>query len=201
MWREMIKWFVAAISVVLLAGCNDEEDAVGSQRQNIVRYLTSSHEPRLIAESDVENSLEFQPPFYEQVDYNVYRYIATYYDEGRDARQEVKWGDQVQLTYVGYRFTGSQPQLNTVYTTNDESVLAQLKETGLNIDYWNTEPLTIILGRSDIIKGVEISLQGCHLGDLVEVYMTYEAAYDKNVVGVLPKESSIAWIYTIDKIN
>lgn len=201
MWREMIKWFVAAISVVLLAGCNDEEDAVGSQRQNIVRYLTSSHEPRLIAESDVENSLEFQPPFYEQVDYNVYRYIATYYDEGRDARQEVKWGDQVQLTYVGYRFTGSQPQLNTVYTTNDESVLAQLKEAGLNIDYWNTEPLTIILGRSDIIKGVEISLQGCHLGDLVEVYMTYEAAYDKNVVGVLPKESSIAWIYTIDKIN
>lgn len=201
MWREMIKWFVAAISVVLLAGCNDEEDAVGSQRQNIVRYLTSSHEPRLIAESDVENSLEFQPPFYEQVDYNVYRYIATYYDEGRDARQEVKWGDQVQLTYVGYRFTGSQPQLNTVYTTNDESVLAQLKEAGLNIDYWNTEPLTIILGRSDIIKGVEISLQGCRLGDLVEVYMTYEAAYDKNVVGVLPKESSIAWIYTIDKIN
>lgn len=201
MWREMIKWFVSAISVVLLAGCNDEEDAVGSQRQNIVRYLTSSHEPRLIAESDVENSLEFQPPFYEQVDYNVYRYIATYYDEGRDARQEVKWGDQVQLTYVGYRFTGSQPQLNTVYTTNDESVLAQLKEAGLNIDYWNTEPLTIILGRSDIIKGVEISLQGCRLGDLVEVYMTYEAAYDKNVVGVLPKESSIAWIYTIDKIN
>lgn len=201
MWREMIKWFVAAILVVLLAGCNDEEDAVGSQRQNIVRYLTSSHEPRLIAESDVENSLEFQPLFYEQVDYNVYRYIATYYDEGRDARQEVKWGDQVQLTYVGYRFTGSQPQLNTVYTTNDESVLAQLKEAGLNIDYWNTEPLTIILGRSDIIKGVEISLQGCRLGDLVEVYMTYEAAYDKNVVGVLPKESSIAWIYTIDKIN
>ena len=201
MWRAMFRWMMAVVLVVILAGCNNEEDAIDSQRQTIVRYLTSSHDPRLIAKADVENSLEYQPHFYEQLDYSVYRYIATYYDPGRDQRPEVKPGDQVQLTYMGYRFTGSAPTIRDVYSTNDEGVLSQLKEAGLNAQYWSTEPLTINFGVSYIIKGVELSLSGCRLGDVVEVYMTYDAAYDKNVVGVIPKESSVAWIYTIDKIN
>ena len=56
------------------------------------------------------------------------------------------------------------------------------------------------LGDSNIIKGVERSLLGCREGDKVEVYMTYEAAYDKDAVGVIEKETSVAWIYTIDKV-
>ena len=201
MWQTMFRWLMAMVLVVILAGCNNEEDTIDSQRQTIVRYLTSSHDPRLIAKADIENSLEYQPHFYEQLDYNVYRYIATYYDQGRDQRPEVKPGDRVQLTYMGYRFSGSAPTVRDVYSTNDKGVLSQLEEAGLNVKYWSTEPLTINFGASSIIKGVELSLSGCRLGDVVEVYMTYDAAYDKNMVGVIPKESSVAWIYTIDKIN
>ena len=201
MWQSVIKWLVAALMVVICVGCNNEEDAIDSQRQSIVRFLTSTHEPRLIAKADVENSLEYQPQFYEQVDYNVFRYIANYYEQGRADRKLIEWGDQVQLTYVGCRFSGSKLSVGDVYTTNDEAVLAQLEEAGLNMEYWDTEPLTIILGRSDIIKGVELSLIGCREADQVEVYMTYEAAYDKEVVGVVPKETSVAWIYTVDKVN
>lgn len=186
--------------LVVGVGCNGEEEAVDTQRQNIERFLTSSHDPRLIAQADVENSLEYQPAFYERLGYNIYRYIATYYDQGRELRREVKAGDKVEITYVGFRFTGSKFTLADVYATNDESMLAQLEEAGLDGQYWETEPLTIIFGQSNIINGVEASLNGCREGDVVEVYMTYEEAYDKNVVGVLPKESPVAWIYTIDKI-
>lgn len=201
MWRRVIKCLMAIIMVVVGVGCNNEEDAVDSQRQNIIRFLTSTHEPRLISQSEVEGSLESDPPFYERLDYNVYRYIATYYDQGRSSRKEIKWGDKVELTYVGFRFTGSKFNLGDVYSTNDESILAQLEEAGLDGQYWATEPLSIVFGQSNIIKGVETSLNGCREGDVVEVYMTYEAAYDKNVVGIMPKESAIAWIYSIDKVN
>lgn len=200
MWQMVIKCLVAIIFLVVGVGCNGEEEAVDTQRQNIERFLTSSHDPRLIAQADVENSLEYQPAFYERLGYNIYRYIATYYDQGRELRREVKAGDKVEITYVGFRFTGSKFTLADVYATNDESMLAQLEEAGLDGQYWETEPLTIIFGQSNIINGVEASLNGCREGDVVEVYMTYEEAYDKNVVGVLPKESPIAWIYTIDKI-
>ena len=186
--------------LVVGVGCNGEEEAVDTQRQNIERFLTSTHDPRLIAQADVENSLEYQPAFYERLGYNIFRYIATYYDQGRELRREVKAGDKVEITYVGFRFTGSKFTLADVYATNDESMLAQLEEAGLDGQYWETEPLTIIFGQGNIINGVEASLNGCREGDVVEVYMTYEEAYDKNVVGVLPKESPVAWIYTIDKI-
>lgn len=200
MWQVMIKCLVAIMFLVVGVGCNGEEEAVDTQRQNIERFLTSSHDPRLIAQADIENSLEYQPAFYERLGYNIFRYIATYYDQGRELRREVKAGDKVEITYVGFRFTGSKFTLADVYATNDESMLAQLEEAGLDGQYWETEPLTIIFGQSNIINGVEASLNGCREGDVVEVYMTYEEAYDKNVVGVLPKESPIAWIYTIDKI-
>ena len=200
MWQMVIKCLVAIMFLVVGVGCNGEEEAVDTQRQNIERFLTSTHDPRLIAQADVENSLEYQPAFYERLGYNIFRYIATYYDQGRELRREVKAGDKVEITYVGFRFTGSKFTLADVYATNDESMLAQLEEAGLDGQYWETEPLTIIFGQSNIINGVEASLNGCREGDVVEVYMTYEEAYDKNVVGVLPKESPIAWIYTIDKI-
>lgn len=201
MWRGVIKYLMAIVMMMVSVGCNNEEEAVDSQRQNIIRFLTSTHEPRLISQSEIENSLESEPPFYERLDYNVYRYIATYYDPERDSRKEIKWGDKVELTYVGFRFTGSKFTLGDVYSTNDESTLAQLEEAGLDGQYWATEPLLIVFGQGNIIKGVETSLNGCREGDVVEVYMTYEAAYDKHVVGVVPKDSAIAWIYSIDKVN
>lgn len=76
-----------------------------------------------------------------------------------------------------------------------------LREAGLNADYWDVEPLTIKIGETNIIKGVTTSLIGCREGDSVEAYMTLDAAYEDDVVGVVPKESSVAWFYTIDSVN
>ena len=141
------------------------------------------------------------PPFYERFENSVYRYIATYYDEGRDAKPAIKQGDVVTLTFTAYVFSGNTPTRSSVYLTNDETVLAELKATGLNTDFWSVEPLRIKIGETNIIKGVSTSLIGCREGDVVEAYMTLDAAYDNKVVGVVPKQSAVAWFYTIESVG
>lgn len=191
----------AAMCLILTVGCGDDVDVAETQRSNIERYLTSSHTPRLINVKEVENSLVPNPPFYELIDFSVYRYIATYYDADRKLKPAIKQGDEVTLTFTAYVFTGSAPSLSSVYLSNDQSVINALREAGLNADYWDVEPLTIKIGETNIIKGVTTSLIGCREGDSVEAYMTLDAAYEDDVVGVVPKESSVAWFYTIDSVN
>lgn len=190
-----------AVSVIFATGCSKEEvDVAETQRTAIVSYLTSSHNPRLINVSDVANSMTPNPPFYERLEYNTFRYVATYYDEGRSAKRAIAEGDEVSLTYMACSFKGGQPSLADVYATNDRSVQEQLREAGLNTEYWPSEPLKVKIGETNIIKGIELSLIGCREGDVVEVYMTLDAAYEDNVVGVVDLESSVAWYYTIDSV-
>lgn len=191
----------AAMCLILAVGCGDDVDVAETQRSNIERYLTSSHTPRLINVKEVENSLVPNPPFYELIDFSVYRYIATYYDADRKLKPAIKQGDEVTLTFTAYVFSGSAPSLSSVYLSNDQSVINALREAGLNADYWDVEPLAIKIGETNIIKGVSTSLIGCREGDSVEAYMTLDAAYEDDVVGVVPKESSVAWFYTIDSVN
>ena len=67
-------------------------------------------------------------------------------------------------------------------------MIEKLAENGLNSEFWSLEPLKVKIGSGDIIKGVEASLVDCREGDVVEVYMAFDAAYDKDVVGVIPAE-------------
>lgn len=196
--------WIAFVSVALLfaAGCGDDEvDISETQRNSIVSYLTSSHSPRLIDKRNISQALEKNPPFYEQLEYNTFRYIATYYDQGRDTKPQLAVGDEVELTFTAYIFSGSTPSVSSIYLTNDQQQIDALREEGLNVDYWSAEPLRVKIGQTNIIKGVELSLIGCCVGDSVEVYMTLDAAYEDNVVGVVPLESSIVWYYTISDVT
>ena len=190
----------AAMCLALAVGCSDEDDQITSQRSDIVRFLTSTHVPRLVAEEDKESSLEAEPPFYEKLNQDLYRYVANYYDSNRSSRTMVDKGDQVSLTYTAYIFRGGMPRVDNVYISNDTAVISQLKQAGLNAEYWSAEPLVVTLGESNIIKGVSQSLVGCRQGDQVEVYMTFEEAYEDKVVGIVPHKSAVAWFYTIDAV-
>lgn len=146
------------------------------------------------------NSLEVNPEFYETLNRDLYRYVADYYNEEREERPLVERGDEVSLTFTAYTFTGGMPTKANAYYSNDSTILAQLKESGLNAEYWSEEPLVINLGSTNIINGVAESLIGCRQGDSVEVYMTYEEAYKNKVVGIVPHRSAVAWFYTIDSV-
>ena len=193
--------FVVAASLLFSVACSDEAvDVAETQRNSIVSYLTSSHSPRLINKKDVGQALEKNPPFYEQVEYNTFRYIDDYYNPERESRVQVAEGDEVELTFPAYIFSGSKPAVSAIYLTNDQVQIDALQNTGLNVEYWKAEPLRVKIGQTNIIKGVEVSLIGCREGDSVEVYMTLDAAYGDDVVGVVPLESSVVWYYTIDKV-
>ncbi|MBR5863739.1 MAG: FKBP-type peptidyl-prolyl cis-trans isomerase [Alistipes sp.] len=192
---------VVAVAMTALVGCNDDQTKVEQQRTSIERYLTSSHSPRLIPKEEVANSIEYNPPFYERLAPDVYRYIATYYAADRDLQAEVEMGDVVELKFTAYEFSGSRPSDSNIYYTNDAEVLAEMEAEGLDTKFWSAEPLVVKLGETNIIKGVEQSLLGCREADQVEVYMTYEAAYDKQAVGLVVKGTAVAWYYTISKVT
>ena len=193
--------FVVVASLLFSVACSDEAvDVAETQRNSIVSYLTSSHSPRLINKKDVGQALEKNPPFYEQVEYNTFRYIDDYYNPERESRVQVAEGDEVELTFTAYIFSGSKPAVSAIYLTNDQVQIDALQNTGLNVEYWKAEPLRVKIGQTNIIKGVEVSLIECREGDSVEVYMTLDAAYGDDVVGVVPLESSVVWYYTIDKV-
>lgn len=195
-FRVVISCLVAA-AMTLGMSCNDNDKTIESQRTSIERYLTSSHRPRLIAKEDIENSIEYNPPFYEKFGLDLFRYIATYYDNGRAERPEVVKGSEIEIRYTAYKFAGRQPSTSNIYMTNDPDRIDELVQDGLNKDYWSEEPMKIKVGTTKIIKGLERALLGCREGDVVEAYMTLREAYDDTEVGIVEKNSSVMWEYTI----
>lgn len=190
------------LSLAILWGCNSSEDTLGTQQSSIVRYLESSHSPRLISEEAARESLDDNPEYYTVLGRTAYRYIATMYENGRDSRTEIGEGDIVEIYFDAYVF--NYASLNNVapYWSNREETIEALGRTGGGLDpaYWSTDPLALKAGQA-AIDGISRSLVGCREGDRVEVYMTFKAAYGKGIVGLVPKESPVAWLFTIERVT
>ena len=139
---------VVALAAAFVVSCSNENDSVlTNQQSKIASYLTSSHQPRLIPESVVSASLESEPQFYTQWGVNIYRYIATYNDEGRDEWQEVTNRSTIEIVYTAYVFPNAKPTTANMYATNDPDSIAELEKLGLNTEYeWTTDPMVVTLG-------------------------------------------------------
>lgn len=205
----MNRVFNIAILVVVMAvatlfsSCKNETDTtLNSQQKSISDYLTKSHQPRLCAEADVPNSNESQPQFFTQWGVDIYRYISTYYDEGRESRPVIEGGDKISIIYSGYVFSGSKPSLANIFVTNDETLINELVVQGLNASYeWTTEPLEVRVGSDDLLDSISTALEGCHEGDIVEIYLTFEAGFGKKYVGMVPGKSALAWFIEIKSVT
>ena len=78
------------------------------------------------------------------------------------------------------------------------AAIAELQAAGLNTEYeWTTEPMTVVVGRQEIIPALETALMDCREGDSVEIYLTYDVAYGKHYVGLVPSRSSVVWYIDI----
>jgi len=200
-------WMTAALCAVLLASCSDEEEILSRQQESIVSYLTSSHVPALLSEQDAAESLDENPPYFTTLGNTIYRYVEDVYNPDRLLRPEVGRGDRVTLTFAAYVFGGSTPSLAQLYYTNDAELVGQLENEGLNPAFWVgadgiPAPLEVRIGDGSLLGSIEEALVGCREGDAVEVYLTYNMAYgDKIVVGVVPKQSPIAFFCTIDQVK
>lgn len=192
-------WVVALVATLFVVSCSNDTDTVLTSQQNsISKYLEGSHQPRLIPESEVSSSFDNEPAYYEQWGLDLYRYIATRYDDGRDEKPTVDWGSTITISYSAYIFTGSKPTTTNLYATNEEEKIEELKNLGLNTSYeWTTDPLEVTIGQSAILKGLEEALPECKEGDTVEIYMTFAKANGNNYVGMVPAKSAVVWIINI----
>lgn len=192
---NIVRSVFVVCAAMLVASCNNDADTILTQQQNgIQTYLKGSHQPKLIPESELSASLEANPPFYTQWGIDLFRYISTYYDEGRDARDEIVWGSSVDIVYTAYIFTSGKPNNSAIYATNDQATLDILRAEGLNTEYeWSTDPYRIVMGDSEVVEGLETALIGCREGDKMEIYMTYEMAYGKQYIGMVPSKSAVVW--------
>ncbi len=194
----MKKFLTILILLATLASCK-QEDTLLSERDKIEKYLTSTR--HMVIETEVGNVIEEHPAFYNIFGRYAYRHIVNYYDEGREDRPIVEWGDRLKLRFKAYTFSGSEPATSAIYWSNDEETILSLGEKSGNTLDWSTEPLTIQLGTTDILDGLEYALPGCHEADSVQVYMTSNLAYGKQLIGVVPKNSMVAWYMKIEKVT
>lgn len=194
---------VATLVVATLFSCNDELDNKLVQQQNgIANYLKGSHQPRLIPESELSTSFDENPPFYTQWGLDIYRYIATYYDEGRAEKLEIDNGDIVALKYTAYIFRNSKPQTADMFATNKQESIDELKALGLNTSYeWTTDPHIAKIGNKELLQGLETALKGCREGDSVEIYLTFESGYGNKYIGMVPNKSAIVWYVDIVSVE
>ena len=194
----MKKVLTILLLLAFAASC-EKEDLLLSERDKIEKYLTSSR--HMVIESEVGNVIQDNPPFYNIFDRYAYRHIVNYYDEGRDTKPVVEWGDKVEIRFNAYTFNGSEPAQSAIYWSNIPEIIASFgQKSGGTLD-WSEEPLTIELGKTEILEGLEYTLPGCHEADSVQVYMTSNLAYGKHLVGVVAKNSMIAWYMKIEKVT
>ncbi|WP_295961779.1 FKBP-type peptidyl-prolyl cis-trans isomerase [uncultured Alistipes sp.] len=190
--------------LVLAAGCSEDEDILPAQKDKIVSYLKGTHTPNLVAEADVEEGSN--QPYYTVSGDAVYRYIQDLYNPDRVNWTEVTGASTVTVTFRAYVFnyanivtTGST--MTMPYYTNDPVLKAAFEQAGLNTEWWSFEPLTIDMKHPGILKGLSDALLGCREGDTVEAYMTYNMAYGDDHFGIIPKESPVAWFFTVNSVE
>lgn len=186
-------------AIIAFVSCKNDTDTVLTKQQDAIeKYLTSSYTPKLINETEVAYSPDENPAFFTRWDLDIYRYIATYYDEGREDKAEIYRGTTFDIVYTAYLFNGSKPSVTDMYATNNPDSITELTNTGLNTSYeWSTEPMRITLGRSSLVSGLETALEGCREGDSVEIYLTFLEAYGNNYIGKVPSKSSVVWYIEI----
>lgn len=194
----MKKFLTILFLLPLLVGCK-QEDTLLTERDKIEKYLTSSR--RMVAEEELNNTIEEEPAFFSVIGRYAYRHIVNYYDDGREDKPLVEWGDNLQIRFNAYIFTGSEPSTSAIYLSNIPEIIERLGKTSGNTLAWSSEPLDIKLGTTKILKGIESSLPGCHEADSVQVYLTSNLAYGDEIMGVIPKESMIAWYMKIEKVT
>lgn len=194
---------IALVAVLLGVACENATDPkLTSQQSNIEKYLEGSHKPRLIVEDEIGDSLDENPEFYSRWGLDIYRYIATYYNEGRNEKPEVRSNSTVELVYTAYIFKSGAPTVSDMFATNDADSLDKLKQEGLDAEYeWSTEPLKVKMGTENLLPSIETALVGCREGDSVEIYLTYEAAYGKHYIGEIPPYSSLVWFIDIVSVT
>ncbi|MFI3277900.1 MAG: hypothetical protein SNH13_04500 [Rikenellaceae bacterium] len=197
----LYKLLFTLMFVTTLCGCENSDDVNSEQQESIVSYLTSTHSPKLVTESEALSSLVPETPFYTKTGSTTYMYVEDYYSADRETMPEIANGSVVELTYTMYDFTDTTtPSVYTLLYTNDSDLKSTLISEGFNTLYWDFNPLEITIGQGSLFSTVERLMVGCHEGDILEFYLTTHDAYGDVMVGVAEEDSAVALFCEILKV-
>ncbi|MBQ2026858.1 MAG: hypothetical protein II214_03045, partial [Alistipes sp.] len=118
----MKKFLTILFFLPLLVGC-ERENTLLTERDNIEKYLTSSR--KMVPENEIGSVIEDNPAFYSLFGRYAYRHIVNYYDAERENRPIVEWGDDLELNFIAYTFTGSEPATSAIYWSNVPEIIEQ----------------------------------------------------------------------------
>ena len=203
----MYRLTLIALCMLLTLACGKkDEDLLPKEREKMVRYLESTHAPRLVAEEAVEAGTE--QPFYTMLGSTVYRYIDGYYNPDRAARKVVEPTSKVTIVFSAYQFNYQNiktdgSNLTMPYYSNDP-LLKELffsDKVGLTPGAWSFEPQVIDLKNDPLIAGLRHALVGCRQLDRVEAYMTSNMAYGDHYLNFVEKNQPIAYFFTIKAVE
>ena len=194
----MKKFLTILFLLPILVSCSNESTLL-TERDKLEKYLTSTR--RMVAEQNIGEVIDENPPFYTEFGRYAYRHIVNYYDAEREDRPRADLGDEIEIRFNAFTFTGSEPSITSnLYWSNIPAIIEQVGNKSGNTLDWSQEPLRIRLGETAILEGLERSLPGCHEADSVQVYMSSNLAYGKNIIGVVAKNSMLAWYIKIEKV-
>ena len=203
---KALRNLLLAATLLLSAACSKDEDILSDQQRRMESFLTATHTPRLVAETDVEEGTEH--PYYTPLGNTVYRYIENAYNPDRAARPEVTESSVVTIVFRAYEFAYANivtdgSRITMPFYTNDPELesLFYDESVGLTPGLWRFEPLVIDLRSDNILKGLRLALIGCRERDRAEAYMTYNMAYGSDYFGILDKETPIAIFFTVQHVE
>ncbi|MFR9620466.1 MAG: FKBP-type peptidyl-prolyl cis-trans isomerase [Rikenellaceae bacterium] len=198
----LVRFVLAMVALLFVCSCYNSDTTNESQQGYIVSYLQSSHSPTLIPESEVEDTIDEEPAFYSTFGTFAYRYIATYYDEGRDAKAEITSTSRVAITFEIYPTSNGSVSSSTLPSyTNNSYFESSYIAAGLTPTYWDFTPLEFTIGDGTFLESVDECLVGCRQDDRVEIYLTCNMAYGNNVIGLIDEESALLVICVIDNVE
>lgn len=100
-------------------------------------------------------------------------------------------GDSLYIRYAGYIFSNGKGDL---FVTNDPEV-AKSKNFPMQ-----ESPLGIKLGKTNLVKGLELGLSGVKEGEHCYIVFSAKYGFDNTTVGIVPKLSPLFYEVWVDKV-
>lgn len=161
-------------SVLVLAACsNDVKLTLINQEESIDKYLNSTFK-----DSTVVNNK------------GSYRIVIS----ADESKPEAESGDSLYLYYAGYVFTSSP---SSIFATNIKEVA---EGSGLQLTDPDYSVLKVVLGKGELIKGLEHGLTGTHEGEHCIIVFPGDLGFGNIKQYNIPKLSALAYEIWVEKV-
>ena len=112
-----------------------------------------------------------------------------------DETKRIERGDSVYFYYVASYLRGSSA------VTYDTNVLEVAKEMGIDTESRDFFPLGVIANEGKVIKGLDVGLLMCYMGEHSSLIFNSQLAYGSDPIGIVPPSTPIVFEIQIVKIK